>query len=97
MEHRRMKIMHVHLVLDRCAAQFIGRAIDHPALDAAANEPGSKALGVVIAAGRLVACGAPGSGRTPRSRLSASDTPTRRIGCALRAVILPGASVCELR
>ena len=54
-EHRRVEVVDVDLVGDGGGAEFIGRAVDGAALDAAAGQHDGERLGVVVAAGVVVA------------------------------------------
>ena len=49
-QHRRVQIVHVHRVLHGFEAEFVGGAVRHAALDAAAGQQHAEAVAVVIAA-----------------------------------------------
>ena len=53
MQQRGVEIVNFDDILDGVVAKFVGRAIGNATFDAAAAEPGGKALHVVVAAGRL--------------------------------------------
>jgi hypothetical protein len=50
MEHRRVQVMDLGLVLDGVIAVVIGRSMDRSSLDASPGEPDGEATGVVVAA-----------------------------------------------
>ena len=54
-EHRRVEVVDVDLVGDGRGSELVGRAVDGAALDAAAGHDDGESLGVVIAAGVVVA------------------------------------------
>src|SRR5262249_14862823 len=50
-QHGRVQVVHLHLVLDRVEAVLVSGAVDHAPLDAAAGQPHREAVGAVIPAG----------------------------------------------
>ena len=74
-QDRRVQIVDVDLVLDGGEAELVGRAVDVPALDAAAGQPHREAVVVVVAAvdlagvrARRAAARPSACGRTRRPR-----------------------------
>ena len=71
-QQRGVVVVVVDDVLDRLVAELVGRAVDVPALEAAAGEPHAEAVGVVVAADVLLVLDRPAAGpsRRPRGRAS---------------------------
>src|SRR5687767_9551173 len=55
LEHRRVQVVDVHLVVHGLLAEIVGGAVDGAALDAAPGEPDAERVVVVIATGSVVA------------------------------------------
>src|SRR5437867_1634137 len=58
-QNRGVQIMDMHFVFDRGRAEFISRAIDHAATNAAAREDSGESLGIVVASGIVIAIAVP--------------------------------------
>src|SRR5262245_11036385 len=50
MEHRGVKIMHAHWILNRCIAEFVSCSVDDATFDAPAGQHEGEALDVMVAA-----------------------------------------------
>src|SRR5947208_15035767 len=60
MQRRGVEVMHGYFILDDIVAVFIGRAVNHAALDTASCEPHREAVGMMVPSRRVarsLSCG----------------------------------------